>query len=63
MTLGAREGIYVLVVEFALITRHFHISPDRSGEVRGLCGEFALAGFFSQIFLHGSLLSVNNDIT
>ena len=62
VALGAREGVYVLIVELALFARHVQLSPYRPGEIRGLCGEFALVGFFNKVFLHASLLSVNNHI-
>ena len=58
MTLGAREGVYILVVVLALITRHLHFSPDRFDEVRILRGDFTLAVFFALNFLHARLLSL-----
>ena len=63
MAFGAGEGVNVLIVVLAVLTRHFQFSPDRFGEIRSLCGDFMLAVFFTQSFLHGTLLSVNNRIT
>jgi len=63
MALGAREGVNVLIIELALLARHVQFSPYWSGEIRSLCGDFALVSFFNKVFLHDSLLSVNNYIT
>ena len=63
MAFGAGEGVNVLIVVLAVFTRHLQFSPDWFGEIRRLGGDFTLAVFFVQSFLHGTLLSVKNSIT
>ena len=62
VALGAREGVYVLIVELALLAGHVQLSPYWPAEIRRLRGELALVGFFYKVFLHASLLSVNSHI-
>lgn len=56
MTLGAREGVYVLAVEVAICAGHFKVTPDRFGEIRRFFGESFLLQFFVWILLHACLL-------
>ena len=58
VTLRAGEGVDILVVVLALITRHLHFSPDRFDEIRILRRDFSPAAFFALNFLHARLLSL-----